>query len=91
MLLLLSSDFHWKTIDFLKRIDLRNVREIDRKIKYILFYMYIAEIDLGDHGECVECNLGPYRFEKPSKKQLKFMKIITIGIPIQIDIPKQYY
>ena len=53
--------------------------------------MYIAEIDLGDHGECVECNLGPYRFEKPSKKQLKFMKIITIGIPIQIDSPKQYY
>ena len=53
--------------------------------------MYIAEIDLGDHGECVECNRGPYRFEKPSKKQLEFMKIITIGIPIQIDIPKQYY
>ena len=48
--------------------------------------MYITEIDLGGHGECVECNLGPYRFEKPSKKQLKFMKIITIGIPIQIDI-----
>ena len=53
--------------------------------------MYIAEIDLGDHGECVECNLGPYRFEKPPKMQLKFMKIITIGILIQIDIPKQYY
>ena len=48
--------------------------------------MYIAEIYLGNHGECVECNLGPYRFEKPSKKQLKFMKIITIGIPIQMDI-----
>ena len=47
--------------------------------------MYIAEIDLGGHGECVECNPGPYRFEKPSKKQLKFMKIITIGIPIQTD------
>ena len=53
--------------------------------------MYITEIDLGNHRECVECNLGPYRFEKPSKKQLKFMEIITIGIPIQIDIPKQYY
>ena len=53
--------------------------------------MYIAEIDLGGHGECVECNLGPYSFEKPSKKQLKSMKTITIGIPIQIDIPKQYY
>ena len=48
--------------------------------------MYITEIDLGNHGECVECNLGPYRFEKPSKNQLKFMKIITIGIPIQMDI-----
>ena len=51
--------------------------------------MYITEIDLGGHGECVECNLGPYRFEKPSKKQLKFMKIVTIlsiGIPIQMDI-----
>ena len=48
--------------------------------------MYITEIDLGGHGECVECNLGPYRFEKPSKNQLKFMKIITIGIPIQMDI-----
>ena len=51
--------------------------------------MYIAEIDLGGHGECVECNLGPYRFENPSKNQLKFMKIITIrsiGIPIQMDI-----
>ena len=48
--------------------------------------MYIAEIDLGGHGECVECNLGPYRFEKPSKKQLEFMKIITIGIPIQMDM-----
>ena len=47
--------------------------------------MYITEIDLGGHGECVECNLGPYRFEKPSKNQLKFVKIITIGIPIQID------
>ena len=43
--------------------------------------MYITEIDLGVHGEGVECNLGPYRFEKPSKNQLKFMKIITIGIP----------
>ena len=53
--------------------------------------MYIAEIDLGGHGECVGCNLSPYRSEKPSKKQLKFMKIITIGIPIQIDTPKQYY
>ena len=48
--------------------------------------MYITEIDLGGHGECVECNLGPYRFEKPSKNQLKFVKIITIGIPIQMDI-----
>ena len=48
--------------------------------------MYITEIDLGGHGECVECNLGPYRFEKPSKNHLKFMKIITIGIPIQMDI-----
>ena len=50
--------------------------------------MYIAEIDLGGHGECVESNLhvGPYRFEKPSKKQHKFMKIITIGIPIQMII-----
>ena len=48
--------------------------------------MYITDIDLGDHGECVECNIGTYRFEKPSKNQLKFMKIITIGIPIQMDI-----
>ena len=48
--------------------------------------MYITEIDLGGHGECVECNLGPYRFEKPSKNQLNFMKIITIGIPIQMDM-----
>ena len=48
--------------------------------------MYITEIDLGGHGECVECNLGPYRFEKPSKNQLKFMKIVTIGIPIQMII-----
>ena len=48
--------------------------------------MYITEIDLGGHGECVKCNLGPYRFEKPSKNQIKFMKIITIGIPIQMDI-----
>ena len=48
--------------------------------------MYITEIDLGGHGECVEYNLETYRFEKPSKKQLKFMKIITIGIPIQMDI-----
>ena len=48
--------------------------------------MYITEIDLGGHGECVECNLGPYRFEKPSKNQLKFMKIIAIGIPIQMNI-----
>ena len=32
--------------------------------------MYITEIDLGGHGECVECNLWPYRFEKLSKKQL---------------------
>ena len=48
--------------------------------------MYITEIDLGGHGECVECNLGPYRLEKPSKNQLKFMKIITIGIPIQMTI-----
>ena len=48
--------------------------------------MCITEIDLGGHGECVECYLGPYRFEKPSKNQLKFMKIITIGIPIQMDI-----
>ena len=47
--------------------------------------MYITEIDLGGHGEYVECNLGPYRSEKPSKNQLKFMKIITIGIPIQMD------
>jgi len=53
--------------------------------------MYIAEIDLGGHGECAECNLGPYRFEKPSENQLKFNIIITIGIPIQMDIPKQYY
>ena len=48
--------------------------------------MYITEIDLGVHGECVECNLGPYRLEKPSKNQLNFIKMITIGIPIQIDI-----
>ena len=48
--------------------------------------MYITEIDLGGHGECVECTLGPYRFEKPSKNQLKFMKIVTIGIPVQMDI-----
>ena len=48
--------------------------------------MYITEIDLGGHGECVERNLGSYRFEKPSKNQLKFMKIITIGIPIQMGI-----
>ena len=48
--------------------------------------MYITEIDFGGHGECVECNLGPYRFEKPSKNQLKFKKIVTIGIPIQMDI-----
>ena len=48
--------------------------------------MYITEIDLGGHGEGVECNLGPYRFEKPSKNQLKFMKIITIGIPIQMNM-----
>ena len=48
--------------------------------------MYIVEIDLGGHGECVECNLGPCRFEKPSKKQLKSMKIITIGILIQMDM-----
>ena len=48
--------------------------------------MYITEIDLGGHVECVECNLEPYKFEKPSKNQLKFMKIITIGIPIQMDI-----
>ena len=46
--------------------------------------MYITEIDLGGHRECVECNLGTYRFEKPSKNQPKFMKIITIGISIQI-------
>ena len=31
--------------------------------------MYITEIDLGGHGECAECNLGTYRFEKPSKNQ----------------------
>ena len=48
--------------------------------------MYITEIDLGGHRECVECNLGPYRFEKPSKKLLKFMKTITIGIPIQMNM-----
>ena len=48
--------------------------------------MYITEIDLGVHDECVECNLGPYRLEKPSKNQLKFNKTITIGIPIQMDI-----
>ncbi len=48
--------------------------------------MYITEIDLGGHGEYVECNLGPYRFEKPPKNQLKFMKIGTIGIPIQMII-----
>ena len=48
--------------------------------------MYITEIDLGGHGECAECNLGTYRFEKPSKNQPKFMKMITIRIPIQMDI-----
>ena len=75
-----------KTIGFLNINDLRKVCKLDRKIKYFLFYMYITDIDLGGHGECVECNIGTYRFEKPSKNQLKFMKIITIGIPIQMDI-----
>ena len=32
--------------------------------------MYIAEIDLGGHVECVECNLGPYRFENPSSTKI---------------------
>ena len=86
ILLLCGSDFHWKSIDFLKIIDLRKIWKLDWKIKEFLFYMYIAEIDLGGHGECAECNLGPYRFEKPSKNQLKFMKTITIWIPFQMDI-----
>ena len=29
--------------------------------------MYITEIDLTGHRECVECNLGTYRFKKSSK------------------------
>ena len=55
---------------------------------YIFYFiwLYITEIDLGVHGECVECNLGPYRLEKPPKNQLNFIKMITIGIPIQMDI-----
>ena len=48
--------------------------------------MYITEIDLGGYGECAECILGNYRFEKPLKNQPKFMKIISIRIPIQMDI-----
>ena len=48
--------------------------------------MYITEIDLGGHGECAECNLGTYRIEKSFKNQPKFMKMITIRIPIQMDI-----
>ena len=50
--------------------------------------MYITEIDLGGHRECVKCNLGTYRLKKHQKSQRKswkFMKIITIGIPIQTD------
>ena len=37
--------------------------------------MYITEIDLGGHRECVKCNLGTYRLKKPSKKSAKIMKI----------------
>ena len=50
------------------------------------FYVYITDINAGDHEKRVRTSLGPYRPEKLPKKACYFSHSITIGISIQMDI-----